>query len=112
MYKDWFFKDTASYVILERAVPCNWDGFKPVQRKELCTRSRSLIWSVIHKSSHVVAIPCSTTRTVMLVIADCLVQNRFKKIIDRHPGKLGNILTGMAQQHPVILKASIVLNLG
>ena len=32
MYKDWFL-DYASYVILERAVPCVEDGFKPVQRR-------------------------------------------------------------------------------
>ena len=30
MYKDWFL-DYASYVILERAVPSVYDGFKPVQ---------------------------------------------------------------------------------
>ena len=34
MYKDWFL-DYASYVILERAVPSIYDGFKPVQRRIL-----------------------------------------------------------------------------
>ena len=32
MYENWFL-DYASYVILERAVPANEDGFKPVQRR-------------------------------------------------------------------------------
>ena len=32
LYKNWFL-DYASYVILERAVPALFDGFKPVQRR-------------------------------------------------------------------------------
>ena len=34
MYENWFL-DYASYVILERAVPHIFDGFKPVQRRNL-----------------------------------------------------------------------------
>lgn len=34
LYKDWFL-DYASYVILERAIPALYDGFKPVQRRIL-----------------------------------------------------------------------------
>src|SRR3989338_11260939 len=32
LYQNWFL-DYASYVILERAVPSLYDGFKPVQRR-------------------------------------------------------------------------------
>lgn len=32
LYKDWFL-DYASYVILDRAIPSVYDGFKPVQRR-------------------------------------------------------------------------------
>ena len=32
LYKDWFL-DYASYVILDRAIPSIFDGFKPVQRR-------------------------------------------------------------------------------
>ena len=32
LYKDWFL-DYASYVILDRAIPSIYDGFKPVQRR-------------------------------------------------------------------------------
>ena len=34
LYENWFL-DYASYVILERAVPSLYDGFKPVQRRIL-----------------------------------------------------------------------------
>ncbi len=36
LYEDWFL-DYASYVILERAIPNLYDGFKPVQRRILHT---------------------------------------------------------------------------
>jgi len=32
LYQDWFL-DYASYVILDRAIPSVYDGFKPVQRR-------------------------------------------------------------------------------
>ena len=92
MYGEWFL-DYASYVILERAVPHNNDGVKPVQRRIL----HSLFEKDdgrFHKVANIVGHTMQYHPHGDASIGDALTQLGQKNLLIDTQGNWGNILTG------------------
>jgi len=92
MYKNWFL-DYASYVILERAVPHVYDGFKPVQRRILHAMKR-LDDGRYNKVANIVGFTMQYHPHGDSSIADALVQLGQKDLLIDTQGNWGNIYTG------------------
>ncbi len=92
MYKDWFL-DYASYVILERAVPSIYDGFKPVQRRILHSM-KDLDDGRYNKVANIVGHTMQYHPHGDASISDALVQIGQKDLLIDTQGNWGNILTG------------------
>ncbi|MFT4679760.1 MAG: topoisomerase-4 subunit A [Litorivivens sp.] len=92
MYNEWFL-DYASYVILERAVPHVYDGFKPVQRRILHSL-KELDDGRFHKVANVIGNTMKYHPHGDAAIGDAMVQVGQKEILLDMQGNWGNILTG------------------
>lgn len=92
MYEEWFL-DYASYVILERAIPSIFDGFKPVQRR-IMHSLRELEDGRYNKVANVVGNTMKYHPHGDMAITDAMVQIGQKELLIDTQGNWGNILTG------------------
>ena len=92
MYEEWFL-DYASYVILERAIPSIYDGFKPVQRR-IMHSMRELEDGRYNKVANVVGNTMKYHPHGDSAITDAMVQLGQKELLIDTQGNWGNILTG------------------
>ncbi|WP_312324249.1 DNA gyrase/topoisomerase IV subunit A, partial [Soonwooa sp.] len=92
LYKDWFL-DYASYVILDRAIPSVFDGFKPVQRRILHSM-RELEDGRYNKVANIVGNTMKYHPHGDASITDAMVQIGQKELLIDTQGNWGNIFTG------------------
>ena len=92
MYQNWFL-DYASYVILERAVPHIYDGFKPVQRRILHAL-KELDDGRYHKVANVIGHTMKYHPHGDASIGDAMVQIGQKDLLLDMQGNWGNTATG------------------
>ncbi len=92
LYKDWFL-DYASYVILDRAIPSIFDGFKPVQRRILHSM-RELEDGRYNKVANLVGNTMKYHPHGDASITDAMVQIGQKELLIDTQGNWGNIYTG------------------
>ena len=92
MYQNWLL-DSASYVILERAVPHIMDGLKPVQRRILHSMKR-MDDGRYNKVANIVGHTMQFHPHGDASIKDALVQMGQKNLLIDCQGNWGNILTG------------------
>ena len=92
MYENWFL-DYASYVILERAVPHIFDGFKPVQRRILHSL-KELDDGRYHKVANVIGHTMKYHPHGDASIGDAMVQIGQKNLLLDMQGNWGNTSTG------------------
>ena len=92
MYETWFL-DYASYVILERAVPNIFDGFKPVQRRILHSL-KELDDGRYHKVANVIGHTMKYHPHGDASIGDAMVQIGQKNLLLDMQGNWGNTATG------------------
>ncbi|MBP5318865.1 MAG: DNA gyrase/topoisomerase IV subunit A, partial [Paludibacteraceae bacterium] len=92
MYQNWFL-DYASYVILDRAVPHLYDGFKPVQRRILHSMKR-MDDGRYNKVANIVGHTMQFHPHGDSSIYGALVQLGQKDLLIDCQGNWGNILTG------------------
>jgi len=105
MYKNWFL-DYASYVILERAVPHVYDGFKPVQRRILYAMKR-LDDGRYNKVANIIGHTMQFHPHGDASIGDALVQLGQKDLLIDTQGNWGNILTGDGAAAPRYIEARL-----
>lgn len=92
LYNDWFL-DYASYVILDRAIPSIFDGFKPVQRR-IMHSMRELEDGRYNKVANVVGNTMKYHPHGDASITDAMVQIGQKELLIDTQGNWGNIFTG------------------
>jgi len=92
LYRDWFL-DYASYVILDRAIPSIFDGFKPVQRRILHSM-RELEDGRYNKVANLVGNTMKYHPHGDASITDAMVQIGQKELLIDTQGNWGNIYTG------------------
>jgi len=92
LYQDWFL-DYASYVILDRAIPSIFDGFKPVQRR-IMHSMRELEDGRYNKVANVVGNTMKYHPHGDASITDAMVQLGQKELLIDTQGNWGNIYTG------------------
>lgn len=92
LYKDWFL-DYASYVILDRAIPSVYDGFKPVQRR-IMHSMRELEDGRYNKVANIVGNTMKYHPHGDSSITDAMVQIGQKELLIDTQGNWGNIYTG------------------
>ena len=92
MYNQYFL-DYASYVILERAVPHQYDGLKPVQRRILHSLDE-MDDGRFHKVANVIGNTMKFHPHGDASIGDAMVQIGQKDLLLDCQGNWGNILTG------------------
>lgn len=92
LYKDWFL-DYASYVILDRAIPSVFDGFKPVQRR-IMHSMRELEDGRYNKVANIVGNTMKYHPHGDASITDAMVQIGQKDLLIDTQGNWGNIFTG------------------
>ncbi|MFC4687187.1 DNA gyrase/topoisomerase IV subunit A [Epilithonimonas pallida] len=92
LYKDWFL-DYASYVILDRAIPSIFDGFKPVQRR-IMHSMRELEDGRYNKVANIVGNTMKYHPHGDASITDAMVQIGQKELLIDTQGNWGNIYTG------------------
>ncbi len=92
LYKDWFL-DYASYVILDRAIPSIFDGFKPVQRR-IMHSMRELEDGRYNKVANIVGNTMKYHPHGDASITDAMVQIGQKDLLIDTQGNWGNIYTG------------------
>ena len=92
LYKDWFL-DYASYVILDRAIPSVFDGFKPVQRR-IMHSMRELEDGRYNKVANIVGNTMKYHPHGDASITDAMVQIGQKELLIDTQGNWGNIYTG------------------
>lgn len=92
LYKDWFL-DYASYVILDRAIPSVFDGFKPVQRR-IMHSMRELEDGRYNKVANIVGNTMKYHPHGDASITDAMVQIGQKELLIDTQGNWGNIFTG------------------
>ncbi len=105
MYKDWFL-DYASYVILERAVPLIYDGFKPVQRR-IMHSMRRMDDGRYNKVANIIGHTMQFHPHGDASIGDALVQLGQKELLIDMQGNWGNILTGDGAAAPRYIEARL-----
>ncbi len=92
LFKEWFL-DYASYVILERAIPSVYDGFKPVQRR-IMHSMRELEDGRYNKVANIVGNTMKYHPHGDMAITDAMVQMGQKDLLIDTQGNWGNIYTG------------------
>lgn len=92
LYRDWFL-DYASYVILDRAIPSIFDGFKPVQRR-IMHSMRELEDGRYNKVANIVGNTMKYHPHGDASITDAMVQIGQKELLIDTQGNWGNIYTG------------------
>ncbi|MGZ5188390.1 MAG: DNA gyrase/topoisomerase IV subunit A, partial [Kaistella sp.] len=92
LYRDWFL-DYASYVILDRAIPSIFDGFKPVQRR-IMHSMRELEDGRYNKVANLVGNTMKYHPHGDASITDAMVQIGQKELLIDMQGNWGNIYTG------------------
>lgn len=92
LYKDWFL-DYASYVILDRAIPSVYDGFKPVQRR-IMHSMRELEDGRYNKVANIVGNTMKYHPHGDASIKDAMVQIGQKELLIDTQGNWGDIYTG------------------
>lgn len=92
MYEDYFL-DYASYVILERAIPAVYDGFKPVQRRILHAM-KEMDDGRYHKVANIIGQTMQYHPHGDAAIGDALVNLGQKDLLIDTQGNWGNIYTG------------------
>ncbi len=92
LYKDWFL-DYASYVILDRAIPSVFDGFKPVQRR-IMHSMRELEDGRYNKVANIVGNTMKYHPHGDASITDAMVGIGQKELLIDTQGNWGNIYTG------------------
>lgn len=105
MYKNWFL-DYASYVILERAVPALFDGFKPVQRRILHSM-KEMDDGRYNKVANIIGNTMKYHPHGDASIGDALVQMGQKELLIDMQGNWGNILTGDSAAAPRYIEARL-----
>ncbi|MDL1913216.1 MAG: DNA gyrase/topoisomerase IV subunit A [Bergeyella sp.] len=92
LYKDWFL-DYASYVILDRAIPSVFDGFKPVQRR-IMHSMRELEDGRYNKVANIVGNTMKYHPHGDTSITEAMVQLGQKELLIDTQGNWGNVHTG------------------
>lgn len=92
LYKDWFL-DYASYVILDRAIPSVYDGFKPVQRR-IMHSMRELEDGRYNKVANIVGNTMKYHPHGDASITDAMVGIGQRELLIDTQGNWGNIYTG------------------
>ena len=92
LYRDWFL-DYASYVILDRAIPSIFDGFKPVQRR-IMHSMRELEDGRYNKVANIVGNTMKYHPHGDASITDAMVQIGQKELLIDTQGNWGNVYTG------------------
>ena len=105
LYKDWFL-DYASYVILDRAIPSIFDGFKPVQRR-IMHSMRELEDGRYNKVANVVGNTMKYHPHGDASITDAMVQIGQKELLIDTQGNWGNIFTGDSAAAPRYIEARL-----
>lgn len=105
LYENWFL-DYASYVILERAVPSLYDGFKPVQRRILHSM-KELDDGRYNKVANIIGNTMKYHPHGDASIGDALVQLGQKDLLIDCQGNWGNTLTGDGAAAPRYIEARL-----
>lgn len=105
MFQEWFL-EYASYVILERAVPSVYDGFKPVQRR-IMQSMKDLDDGRYNKVANLVGHTMQYHPHGDASIGDALVQLGQKDLLIDTQGNWGNILTGDGAAAPRYIEARL-----
>lgn len=105
LYENWFL-DYASYVILERAVPSLYDGFKPVQRRILHSL-KELDDGRYNKVANVIGNTMKYHPHGDASIGDALVGLGQKELLIDMQGNWGNVLTGDGAAAPRYIEARL-----
>ena len=105
MYQTWFL-DYASYVNLERAVPNNMDGLKPVQRRILHSMKR-LDDGRYNKVANIVGHTMQFHPHGDASIGDALVTLGQKDLLIDCQGNWGHVLTGDSAAAPRYIEARL-----
>ena len=105
MYRNWFL-DYASYVILERAVPYLYDGFKPVQRRILHAMNR-MHDGRYHKVANIIGHAMQFHPHGDASIGEALIQLGQKNVLIDTQGNWGNNLTGDSAAAPRYIEARL-----
>ncbi|MEL6276557.1 MAG: DNA gyrase subunit A, partial [Bacteroidota bacterium] len=92
MYEDYFL-DYASYVILERAIPAVYDGFKPVQRR-IMHAMKEMDDGRYHKVANIIGQTMQYHPHGDAAIGDALVNLGQKNLLIDTQGNWGNVYTG------------------
>lgn len=92
MYENYFL-DYASYVILERAIPAVYDGFKPVQRRILHAM-KEMDDGRYHKVANIIGQTMQYHPHGDAAIGDALVNLGQKDLLIDTQGNWGNVYTG------------------
>ncbi len=92
LYRDWFL-DYASYVILDRAIPSIYDGFKPVQRR-IMHSMRELEDGRYNKVANIVGNTMKYHPHGDASITDAMVGIGQRELLIDTQGNWGNIYTG------------------
>ncbi|MCK5781065.1 MAG: DNA gyrase/topoisomerase IV subunit A [Flavobacteriales bacterium] len=105
MYQEWFL-DYASYVILERAIPDIFDGFKPVQRR-IMHSIKELDDGRYNKVANIVGNTMKYHPHGDASIGDAMVQIGQKELLIDTQGNWGNVLTGDRAAAPRYIEARL-----
>lgn len=105
LYENWFL-DYASYVILERAVPSLYDGFKPVQRR-IMHSMKELDDGRYNKVANVIGNTMKYHPHGDASIGDALVALGQKDLLIDCQGNWGNTLTGDGAAAPRYIEARL-----
>lgn len=105
LYENWFL-DYASYVILERAVPSLYDGFKPVQRR-IMHSMKEMDDGRYNKVANIIGNTMKYHPHGDASIGDALVQLGQKDLLVDCQGNWGNTLTGDSAAAPRYIEARL-----
>lgn len=105
LYENWFL-EYASYVILERAVPSLYDGFKPVQRRILHSM-KEMDDGRYNKVANIIGNTMKYHPHGDASIGDALVQLGQKELLIDCQGNWGNTLTGDGAAAPRYIEARL-----
>lgn len=105
LYENWFL-DYASYVILERAVPSLFDGFKPVQRR-IMHSMKEMDDGRYNKVANIIGNTMKYHPHGDASIGDALVNLGQKDLLIDTQGNWGNTLTGDSAAAPRYIEARV-----
>ncbi len=105
MYENWFL-DYASYVILERAVPANEDGLKPVQRR-IMHAMKEMDDGRFNKVANIIGQTMQYHPHGDASIGDAIVNLGQKDLLIETQGNWGDIRTGDSSAAPRYIEARL-----